>query len=210
MQVLVTAFEPFGGEHVNASLEAVRRLPSRIGTLDIRTVELPTSYARSLPVLESAIARTLPEIVLCVGQAGDRAALCVERVAINVQDSRLADNDGAMPIDVPVVPGAPAAYFATLPVKAAVLALQAAGLPAEVSNSAGTFVCNHVFYGLMHYVATQNPRLRGGLLHVPCLREHAGKQAARDSSAMPMARADIVRGIIVVLETAAGREPGTP
>lgn len=197
MKVLVTGFDPFGGESCNASLEAVRRLPARVGALEIVTTALPTSYSRSLPALESAIARARPQIVLCVGQAGDRSALCVERVAVNIQDARIPDNDGAQPVDAPVVAGGPAAYLSTLPVRAAVAALRAEDLPAELSMSAGTFVCNHVFYGLMHLAATRRHLFRGGFLHVPCLPEHV------QGSAPSMAAEDIVRGIAVVLEAAA-------
>jgi len=198
MKALVTAFEPFGGESVNASLEAMRRLPAKIGILEIVTIALPTSYARSLPALEHAIAREKPQIVLCVGQAGERAALCVERVAVNVQDAEIADNDGARPVDRPVVAGGPAAYLATLPVRAAVAGLRAEELPAQLSMSAGTFVCNHVFYGLMHLAATGKQRFRAGFLHVPRL-----PQQAPASGAPSMALDDITRGIIVVLQSAA-------
>jgi len=135
MRVLVTGFEPFGGEKANASLEAVRRLRARIGALEIATTALPTSYGRSLPALEAAIARVRPQIVLCVGQAGDRSALCVERVAVNIQDARTPDNDGAQPVDTPVVAGGPAAYLATLPVRAAVAALRADARLAVVTRS---------------------------------------------------------------------------
>ena len=197
MRVLITGFDPFGGERVNASLEAVRRLPARIGALEIATAELPTSYSRSLPELEAAIARAKPEIVLCVGQAGDRSALCVERVAVNIQDARTPDNDGAQPVDTPVVAGGPAAYLATLPVRAAVAALRAEELPAELSMSAGTFVCNHVFYGLMRLAAARKLPFRGGFLHVPCLPG----QAAPGAPSMPLE--DIVRGIVLVLEASA-------
>jgi pyroglutamyl-peptidase len=200
MRALVTGFDPFGGEKVNSSLEAMRRLPSRIERLEITTAELPTSYARSFGTLENAITRVQPAIVLCIGEAGDRPALCVERVAINVQDARIADNDGAVPMDVPVVVGGPAAYFATLPVKDAAAALQSAGLPAEVSNSAGTFVCNHVFYSLMHFAATRGHGFRGGLLHVPRLPQ---QQAEHEDHASCMPLDDIVRGVRIVLEVAA-------
>lgn len=194
MKVLVTGFEPFGGEGINASLEAVRRLPKRIGAAEIVTAELPTSYARSIPALEAAIARSTPGLVLCVGQAGDRGALCVERVAVNLQDARIPDNDGARPADAPVVAGGPAAYLSTLPVRAAVAALRAAELPAQLSMSAGTFVCNHVFYGLMHLDATGAHHFRGGFLHVPRLRQPA--RTGEHSIALE----NIVRGIKIVLE----------
>jgi pyroglutamyl-peptidase len=198
MKVLVTGFEPFAGERVNASLEAVRRLPQRIGAMEVVTAELPTSYARALPALEAAITRANPELVLCVGQAGDRAALCVERVAVNLQDARIPDNDGAQPVDASIVAAGPAAYLATLPVRAAVAALRAAELPVQMSMSAGTFVCNHVFYGLMRLAAAGRPAFRGGFLHVPCLPG----QAVPGAPSMPLD--DIVRGIGIVLEAAAG------
>jgi pyroglutamyl-peptidase len=189
LKALVTGFDPFGGSRANASIEAVRRLPKRIGTLDVATAELPTSYARSIPALKAAIADAKPGIVLCVGEAGDRPLLSVERVAVNLRDARMPDNDGAAPTDTPVVRGGPAAYFATLPVRAMVAALRAADLPAELSISAGTFVCNHVFYGLMH-MAARRGRLHAGFLHVPSL------------SARAMAIEDIVRGVEIVLEVA--------
>ena len=198
MKALVTAFEPFGGDGVNASLEAVRRLPAKAGALEIVTAELPTSFARSLPALERAIERIRPDIVLCVGQAGERTALCVERVAVNVRDTESADNDGARTTDEPVITGGPAAYLSTLPVRAAVAALRAAELPAQLSMSAGTYVCNHVFYGLMHLAATGKHRCRAGFLHVPRL-----PQQVRAPGAPSMALEDIVRGILVVLEAAA-------
>ena len=189
MKVLVTGFEPFGGEGVNASLEAVRRLPQKAGALEIATAVLPTSYARSLAALEAAIARAEPQIVLCIGQAGERAALCVERVAVNLQDADIADNDGARPVDAPVIAGGPVAYLATLPARAAVDALRAQALPAQISMNAGSFVCNHVFYGLMHFAATGKHRFRGGFLHVP--------------RALTMAPGDVARGIVIVLQASA-------
>ena len=198
MKALVTGFEPFGGETINASLEAVRLLPAQFGGIVVVTAELPTSYARSLTALAAAIMRTKPDIVLCVGQAGDRAALCVERIAVNVQDAEITDNDGAKPIDASVVAGGPAAYLATLPVRAALAALQAEKLPAQLSMSAGTFVCNHVFYGLMHLAAARGHPFRAGLLHVPRL-----PQQAPDGKTPHMALDDIVRGILVVLEVSA-------
>ncbi len=201
MKALVTGFEPFGGEPINPALEALGRLPRRLGPLAIATRVLPAVFGKALDALEEAVRETEPDIVLCVGLAGGRAALSLERVAINIDDARIPDNKGRQPIDLPVVAGGPAAYFTNLPVKAAAAALRDAGLPAIVSNSAGTFVCNHVFYGLMHLAATRRLDLRGGFLHVPYLPS----QAARQDGAPSMALDDIVRGIEIVLTIAASR-----
>ena len=201
MKALVTGFEPFGGERINPSFEALRRLPARLGGLDIATRALPVIYGEALPALRRAIADTAPDIVLGVGLAGGRSELSLERVAINIDDARIPDNAGSQPIDRPVVAGGPAAYFATLPIKAAAAALRAAGLPAAVSNSAGTFLCNHVFYGLMHEAARRGNGWRGGFLHVPYLPSQAAQQRGTPS----MALEQIVEGIEVVLQVTAAR-----
>jgi len=195
MRALVTGFEPFDGASLNASYEAVRRLPQRIGALDVTTAQLPTSYARAGSALLRETERTQADIVLCVGEGSERVELNIERIAINVQDARIPDNDGAQPVDTPVVDAAPAAYFARLPVRKIHAALTAAGLPSIISNSAGTFVCNHVFYTLMHFAATRSSGIRGGFLHVPCWREPG-------TAVMPLD--DIVRGIAIALEVSAG------
>jgi pyroglutamyl-peptidase len=201
MKALVTGFDAFGGETVNPSSLAVGRLKKRIGGIVVHTAELPTSYAQSAKVLRAAIDKTRPDIVLCVGQAGGRTELCLERVAINVQDARIRDNDGKQPIDRPVVKDGPAAHFSTLPIKACVAEMRKAGLPAAVSNTAGTFVCNHIFYALMD-IATGRPiPMRGGFLHIPYVPE----QAARLGGAPSMALDDIVRGIEIILEVSAAR-----
>jgi pyroglutamyl-peptidase len=197
MRALVTGFEAFGGDTVNAALAAVMRLPAHIGELEIATVALPTSFARAADLLEAAIARTAPDLVLCVGETGGRAVLSIERVAINLCSARIADNDGARPIESAVIAGGPAAYFATLPVNAIANALGAAGLPAEISNSAGTYVCNQVFYRLMHHTAGAGHRWLAGFIHVP----HAFDAAARPQAKMPLD--DIVRGIHIALEVSA-------
>lgn len=201
MKALVTGFDPFGGDEVNPSALAVGRLRKRIGGLAIHTAELPTSFARSAGVLRAAIDKARPDIVLCVGQAGGRSELCLERVAINVQDARIRDNDGKQPIDKPVVADGPAAHFATLPIKACVAAMRKAGLPAAVSNTAGTFVCNHIFYALMDIAASHPIPMRGGFLHIPYVPE----QAAQLGGAPSMSVDDIVRGIEIVLEVGAAR-----
>ncbi len=202
MKALVTGFDPFGGDEVNPSSLAVGKLKKRIGKIVVHTAELPTSYARSAEVLRAAIAKAKPDIVLCVGQAGGRTELCLERVAINVQDARIRDNDGKQPIDKPVVADGPAAHFATLPIKACVAEMRKAGLPAAVSNTAGTFVCNHIFYALMDIAASHPLPMRGGFLHIPYVPE----QAARLGGAPSMSVSDIVRGIEIILEVSASRE----
>jgi pyroglutamyl-peptidase len=202
MKALVTGFDPLGGDQVNPSGLAVGRLKRRMPGLSIHTVQLPTSYARSPIVLRAAIHEVQPDIVLGVGQAGGRAELCLERVAINVQDARIKDNDGKQPIDRPVVREGPAAYFATLPIKACVAEMRKAGLPAAVSNTAGTFVCNHIFYATMDMAEQHRLAFRGGFLHIPYLPE----QAVRVGTAPSMSLDDIVRGIEIVLTTSAARQ----
>lgn len=202
MRALVTGFDPFGGDKVNPSSLAVSRLKRRIGRLEVVTAVLPTSYARSAGVLRRAIDRARPDIVLCVGQAGGRTDLCLERIGINVQDARIPDNDRQQPIDVPVSAKGPAAYFATLPIKACVAALRKEGLPAIVSNTAGTFVCNHILYSLMDILAHHDRPMRGGFLHIPYVPE----QAARLGAAPSMAVDDIARGIEIILRTSATRK----
>ena len=201
MKALVTGFDAFGGDEVNPSSLAVGRLKKRLGKVTVQAAELPTSFARSTEALRAAIARAKPDIVLCVGQAGGRSELCLERVAINVQDARIRDNDGKQPIDKPVVADGPPAHFTTLPIKACVAAMRQAGLPAAVSNTAGTFVCNHIFYALMDIAAAHPTPLRGGFLHIPYLPE----QAARLGGAPSMSVDDIVRGIEIILQTSASR-----
>jgi len=195
-RVLLTGFDPFGGARVNPSWLAVQALHGRqILGRRLVAAQLPTVFGQAWHQLHALLNRHQPELVLCVGQAGGRPALSLERVAINLDDAPLPDNAGAQPLDAPVVPAGPAAYFTTLPVKAIVAALRDEGLPAEVSHSAGTFVCNHVFYGLMHALATDARwrHTRGGFVHVPWLPEQ-GKPA------MPLA--DVVRGLRVAVRQA--------
>jgi pyroglutamyl-peptidase len=193
--VLVTGFEPFGGETINPSWEAVAQLAEEWPGL-VRTAQLPCVFGAAIPALRAAIDEHRPDLVLCVGQAGGRPALTPERVAINVDDARIPDNAGNQPVDQPVVPGGPAAYFTGLPVKACVSELRAAGIPASVSQTAGTFVCNHVFYGLMHLIATEFPELRGGLVHVPYAPEQVSDGA---TPSMPI---DLIAcGLGIVLST---------
>ena len=201
MRALVTGFDPFGGDEVNPSSLAVSRLKKKIGKVTVVTAVLPTSYARSAKVLREAIDEAKPDIVLCVGQAGGRTDLCLERVGINVQDARIPDNDRKQPIDVPVRADGPAAYFATLPIKACVAEMRKAGLPAAVSNTAGTFVCNHILYALMDIIESHPAKMRGGFLHIPYVPE----QAARLGGAPSMSVDDIARGIEIIVAASAAR-----
>ena len=179
--VLLTGFEPFGGAVVNPSWLAVQALHGRrIAGHRVVTARLPTAFGAAPQRLQDLLQAHQPALTICVGQAGGRAALSLERVAINLNDARIQDNAGAQPIDTPVVPGGPAAYFTTLPIKAILVALQKKGLAVEVSQTAGTFVCNQVFYSLMHALATQ-PALagtRGGFVHVPWLPEQGSPAMA--------------------------------
>ena len=198
-RILLTGFTPFGDETINPSWEAVRVLHDReIAGHRVVARRLPTVFAASRRELEAAVRDIRPTILLGVGQAGGRSRLSIERVAINVQDARLPDNEGAQPIDEPVMPGAPSAYFSTLPIKAMLAALQSAGLPAEVSNTAGTYVCNHVAYLMLHLAALVQGT-RAGFIHIPYLPA----QAARLPNAPSMAAEDVVRGLAVALEAAA-------
>ncbi|MFF3437179.1 pyroglutamyl-peptidase I [Streptosporangium sp. NPDC002721] len=158
--VLITGFEPLDGVG-NPSWEAIGLVPGA------RTALLPCAFGGALEHLHAAVAEHDPAVVVCVGQAGGRPDVTVERVAVNLDDARIPDSAGRRPIDEPVVRGGPAAYFSTLPVKACVAASRAVGVPASVSQSAGTFLCNHLFYGLMHMIATERPTIRGGFVHVP-------------------------------------------
>lgn len=200
-RVLLTGFDAFGGATVNPSWLAVQALHGRqVRGHAVVAAQLPTVFGDALRALHALLARHRPALVICVGQAGGRSAISLERVAINLDDAPLPDNAGAQPIDAPVVPGAPAAHFSGLPIKAMLGALQREGLPAELSPSAGSFVCNHVFYGLMHAIATR-PELRhtrGGFVHVPWLPEQGTPSMALD---------DVVRGLRVALRCALA-EPG--
>ena len=194
MKLLLTAFEPFGGADMNPAQEAVRLVPERIGDTDIVKMDVPVVFGQAIDAVAAAVEREKPDAVLCIGQAGGRAALTPERVAINVDDASIPDNAGAQPIDRPIVPDGPAAYFSTLPVKAMVAAIRQAGLPARLSNTAGTFVCNHLMYGLLHLLATEYPGVRGGFMHVPF-----APQQVIDRPAPSMSVEDIARGITAAI-----------
>jgi len=192
--ILLTGFEPFGGDAANPSGEAVRLVGERWrGSDTLVTAILPVTFRGAAQRLRGLIAEHQPDIVIATGLAGGRAAIGIERVAVNLVDARIPDNDGEQPVDLPSVAGASSAHFATLPVKAIAQRIAAAGVPAEVSYSAGTFVCNHVFFTALEAAASTT---RAGFIHVPWSSEHA---PASDASTLPLA--DIARALEIAVTT---------
>ena len=191
MKILVTAFDPFGGESVNPAQQAVELLADEIEGKMIRKLVIPTVFGRAAELVIEAMNTIRPDAVICVGQAGGRRAVTSERVAINVMDANIKDNVGQQPVDEPIVPGGPAAYFSTLPVKTMVAAIRDAGLPGDISNSAGTFVCNSLLYSVLHHAAEHMPETRAVFVHVPYIPEQTvGKE---NVPSMPLE--DIVRAL---------------
>ncbi|MGK2696165.1 pyroglutamyl-peptidase I [Serratia surfactantfaciens] len=182
-KVLITGFEPFGGERLNPSWEVVKQLNDLelVGTRIVAR-QLPCVFGAALEALNAAIDEVQPLMVLAVGQAGGRTDITIERVAINVDDARIPDNQGQQPVDEPIVAGGPAAYFSTLPIKAMVSSMREAGIPASVSQTAGTYVCNHVMYGLLHRLSDQR-EVKGGFIHIPYLPEQAAVHPGAPSMA---------------------------
>lgn len=170
-KLLITGFDPFGGERVNPSWEAVRMLPEKIGDYQLVKKQLPTVYGCAGETVLAAAEEVLPDTILCIGQAGGRSAVTPEVVAINLREARIADNAGNQPQNLPVVSGGPAAYFSTVPVREMVSAIGEEGIPAALSYSAGTFVCNDVLYTLLHHY--DETEVRVGFVHVPYIPEQA-------------------------------------
>lgn len=191
MKVLITGFDPFGGERINPALQAVMALPDRIDETEVIKLEIPTVFGKSLEAIKTAVEKHHPDVVIAVGQAGGRFGVTLERVAINVDDARIPDNEGNQPIDVKVAPNGAPAYFSNLPIKAMAKTMVDNGIPASVSNTAGTFVCNHVMYGILHMIHTEYPNMRGGFIHVPYVPSQVTSKANMPS----MSQADITKGL---------------
>ena len=198
MKILITGFEPFGGEIVNPSWEVAKQLDGLIvAGAQLVAVQLPCVFSKSLLALSDALEAHHPNMVLSLGQADGRSDFSIERVAINVCDARIPDNEGAQPIDEPVVPDGPAAYFSSLPIKKMAAALKAQGFPAAISQTAGTFVCNQVFYGLQHALVGKGTM--SGFVHVPLMPLQAAKRAG--PSLASMSTETLKAALLCALET---------
>ena len=197
MKVLLTGFEPYGQEQVNSSWEAVKTHPKFVEGVEIVKECLPVSFERAGMALEKAVVLHQPDVVLSVGQKGGCCEINVERVAINLADCKKADNDGCQPCERRLSPGAPDAYFSNLPVKCLVDAIREAGIPAVISNSAGLYVCNSVFYAAMHLVHSKYPNMQAGFLHVPYLPCQVVEKVKQPS----MAAETVVQALKIVIHT---------
>lgn len=195
MKILVTGFDPFGGDKINPAIEAVKRLPATIKGAQIIKLEIPTVFNKSAQVVKKGIEKNKPDYVLDVGQAGGRYGLTPERVAININDGRIPDNEGYQPLGEPIHKDGDTAYFTQLPIKAEVKAIREVGLPAGVSNTAGTYVCNHVFYQVQYMRAKEFPNIKAGFIHIPFLPE----QVVERKNTPSMALADIVKGLTAAI-----------
>lgn len=201
MKLLLTAFDPFGGASINPALEAVKLVEDTVSGVEIVKLEVPTVFGKSIDTVAAAIEREKPDAVLCIGQAGGRYDLTPERVAINIDDARIPDNEGNQPIDTPIFADGAPAYFTTLPIKAMAAKIREAGLPASVSNTAGTFVCNHLMYGVLYTLERRFPGVKGGFMHVPFIPSQT-----IDRTAPSMSKENIAQGIEAAIAAIAENE----
>lgn len=177
MKVLITGFDPFGGESINPAYEAVKLMPDTINGAEIIKLEIPTVYKKSGEVIDAKVEECKPDVVLCIGQAGGRSSITIEKVAINLAEARIKDNDGQQPMDAPLEEDGENAYFTNLPCKAVVKELRDNGIPAHISYTAGTFVCNDVMYHVLYKINKEYPNMRGGFIHVPYVTEQVVEKA---------------------------------
>lgn len=195
-KLLITGFQPFDGESVNPALEVAKGLQGKtINGYEVIAREIPVVRFEALKAVQAAIEELRPDAVITIGQAGGRPDITVERVGINIDDFRIPDNKGNQPIDEPVVAGGPVAYWATLPIKKMVANVKAQGIPASVSNSAGTYVCNHLLYGLLHYLTTQGKTaIPAGFIHIPYLPEQMAVRSGKDAQVATMSLDTLLKG----------------
>ena len=203
MKILITGFEPFGGESVNPAYEAVKLLPDMAGDIQIVKMEIPTVFGEAGKVVETGILQHQPDAVICVGQAGRRADIGVERVAINLVEASIPDNAGNQPMDVKVQEDGDTAYFATIPVKAMVKNIKDHGIPASISYTAGTYVCNSVMYDLLYLIDRKYPSIRGVFIHVPYATEQG---VGKPVGTATMELSTISKALLYALEAVAGED----
>ncbi len=203
MKILITGFEPFGGESVNPAYEAVKLLPDMAGDIQIVKMEIPTVFGEAGKVVETGILQHQPDAVICVGQAGRRADIGVERVAINLVEASIPDNAGNQPMDVKVQEDGDTAYFATIPVKAMIKNIKDHGIPASISYTAGTYVCNSVMYDLLYLIDRKYPSIRGGFIHVPYATEQG---VGKPVGTATMELSTISKALLYALEAVAGED----
>lgn len=196
MKVLITGFTPFGGEKINPAYEAVKDLEDMINGSQIIKREISTVFHKSIRELDILIEVESPDIVICVGQAGGRFDISLERVAINIDDARIADNEGNQLIDERIYEDGENAYFSSLPIKAMVSRIREGGIPASISNTAGTFVCNHLMYGLLYLINNKYPNIKGGFIHVP----YSTEQVISKGNAPSMSIRDITKALNFAIE----------
>ncbi|PRY78013.1 pyroglutamyl-peptidase I [Alkalibacterium olivapovliticus] len=202
MKILVTGFDPFGGETVNPAYEAIKLLDDTVKGAEIIKLEIPTVFHKAAEVVNKAIRQTNPDVILCVGQAGGRFGVTPERVAINIDDARIPDNEQNQPIDEKIQADGPDAYFSSLPVKSMVEKMKEAQVPSSVSNSAGTFVCNHIMYQVLYAIDKEFSGKTGGFVHVPFIPEQVTDKANQPS----MHLEDITRGLKAGIEAIVDRD----
>ncbi|EEH63487.1 pyroglutamyl-peptidase I [Gleimia coleocanis DSM 15436] len=200
MRVLITGFDPFDNEEINPSWEAIKCLPTEINGIEVHKLQLPTSFERGVATLVEALFALRPDATIQVGQHGGVASLQIERVAINLANARISDNDGNSPKEKTILTKAPTAYFATLPTAQIVRELQASGIPAQLSYSAGTFVCNTVMFTALHFAATEMPTLKSGFIHVPYLPAQVVNRPAVASMSLEMITAGLEKAISVLAD----------
>ena len=188
MKVLVTGFDPFGGEAVNPAFEAVKLLPDEIAGAEIIKLEIPTVFSKCGPAVEAGIQKYEPDVVINVGQAGGRSCVTIEQVAINLAEARIPDNDGEQPSDEPIQKDGAPAYYATIPVKAIVKNVRDHGIPCHISYTAGTYVCNCIMYNVLHMAATKYSNIRAGFIHVP----FAAQQAVEKPNGTPVMSLEMI------------------
>ncbi len=202
VKILLTGFDPFGGEGINPSYEAIKKVTINNSSIKVIKKEIPTVFKKAIEVLDETIEMEKPDIVICTGQAGGRFDISLERIGINIIDARIPDNDGDQPIDEKIFEDGQEAYFSTIPIKAIVKSLRENGIPASVSNTAGTFVCNCILYGLMYLIDKKYPTIKGGFVHVPFLPE----QVIERVNAPSMSLENIARGFEIIIETVSTTE----